>query len=872
MEAIKGLYHPDKIDAESFIENFTIRLKEFAAILKTLEKQGKKPLQHFLITGKRGMGKSTLLRRIFLEAEKKPVSDKLFAVRLGSEQYRLSRLYKLWEEVIKHLSIEEPLLNDKRLQLSEEKHYEESIIQIVVSYLNEQDKTLLLLIDNFDQLVDKLSTKEQHALREILIQYPVQIIGTTIFYDEHFISYNKPFFDFFKVVSLKNLNKEESVEFIKQLAAKEEIENFEQIFTEQKSKIQTLRILSGGVPRTLVVLLSILSKQNTGGAIDYLNEMLEQVTPLYQDRMKALSPQQQEIMHHLAIRWDRTPVKELATDMRLPSKSISAQLAQLEGNGYINKINTTNRNLFYEIDERFFNIWLLMSEASAYDAKRVLWLTRWLDMFYDSKQLEDYALYCNTNLKQAKPANRFLITRALSESEKLSYKIKDRLVSETSKDLSVSLPEIKQWETTYGKKKADNIKALTITINDLIEKKDFNKALSQLNVLKDTDEKNALSGIGYVYELKQDYDNAEKYYMMAVEKGHLAATANLGRLYDDVKKDYDNAEKYYLMATEKGNVAAMYNLGNLYREVKQDYNNAEKHYLMAVEKGLADAMYNLGLFYEEVKKDYENAEKYYLMAVEKDHTNAMYNLGLFYDEVKKDYTNAEKYYLMAVEKGDVDAMYNLADLYREVKKDYDNAEKNYLMAAEKGHTNAMYNLGLFYHEVKKNYENAEKYYLMAVEKGEVAAMNNLAFLYFLKNDDSKKEKALEIISGINNIEAKAIFISTYILMLLWNGKIKEAHKFLNILLDGHIKDETAVPIISANLTRLLVFKQKQILHTLFKKQNRLIDIFKPVYFALMHEMKAEFPNEYLRMPEELEEPVSDLLKFVQQERDRLGIA
>src|SRR5689334_15884117 len=98
MEAIKGIYHPDKIDAESFIANFTIRLKEFAAIIDTLKKQGKKPLQHFLIIGKRGMGKSTLLRRIFLEAEASPINNKLIAVRLGTEQYKLSRLYKLWEE------------------------------------------------------------------------------------------------------------------------------------------------------------------------------------------------------------------------------------------------------------------------------------------------------------------------------------------------------------------------------------------------------------------------------------------------------------------------------------------------------------------------------------------------------------------------------------------------------------------------------------------------------------------------------------------------------------------------------------------------------------------------------------------------------
>src|ERR1035437_7315113 len=127
MEAVKGIYHPDKLDAETFITNFTIRLKELASIIDNLKKQKKKPLQHFLITGKRGMGKSNLLRRLYLEAKKRPLSNKLIPVRLGSEQYKLSRLYTLWEEVINYLSLEDASLKEKRQKISEEKNYEEHI-------------------------------------------------------------------------------------------------------------------------------------------------------------------------------------------------------------------------------------------------------------------------------------------------------------------------------------------------------------------------------------------------------------------------------------------------------------------------------------------------------------------------------------------------------------------------------------------------------------------------------------------------------------------------------------------------------------------------------------------------------------------------
>jgi hypothetical protein len=36
-------------------------------------------------------------------------------------------------------------------------------------------------------------------------------------------------------------------------------------------------------------------------------------------------------------------------------------------------------------------------------------------------------------------------------------------------------------------------------------------------------------------------------------------------------------------------------------------------------------------------------------------------------------------------------------------------------------------------------------------------------------------------------------------------------------------------------------------------------------------MQAELPDEYLKMPEEITEPVNDLLVFVKEERERLGI-
>lgn len=97
-------------------------------------------------------------------------------------------------------------------------------------------------------------------------------------------------------------------------------------------------------------------------------------------------------------------------------------------------------------------------------------------------------------------------------------------------------------------------------------------------------------GLYYKYN-KRQYDLAEKYYLMAIEKDNVSSMNNLGILYFDQGK-YDLAEKYLLMAVNKSNPRAMNNLGYVYKKSKSYY-FAEKYYLMAIKKNNINAMNNL---------------------------------------------------------------------------------------------------------------------------------------------------------------------------------------------------------------------------------------------------------------------------------------
>jgi DNA-binding transcriptional regulator GbsR (MarR family) len=83
----------------------------------------------------------------------------------------------------------------------------------------------------------------------------------------------------------------------------------------------------------------------------------------------------------------------------MESKNVSAQMKVLEQNGYIIKDDIPGRTNYYLIDERFFNIWLLMSEGTKKDGQRVLWLTKTLDMILDQDEIGNYAKNCFGKMK-----------------------------------------------------------------------------------------------------------------------------------------------------------------------------------------------------------------------------------------------------------------------------------------------------------------------------------------------------------------------------------------------------------------------------------------------------------------------------------------
>ena len=253
--------------------------------------------------------------------------------------------------------------------------------------------------------------------------------------------------------------------------------------------------------------------------------------------------------------------------------------------------------------------------------------------------------------------------------------------------------------------------------------------------------------LGVLYDLQNRFEEAEKYYLAAIEimkrlveknadayEPALAASYNnAGNFYSDQGQS-DKAEKYYLAAIEirerlveknaaayEPDLATSYNnAGNLYSNHGQP-EKAEKYYLTAIEirerlvkrnaeayePDLAVSYNNVGVFYDDQNQS-EKAEKYYLAAIEIRERLVKRNAEAYEPNLAMSYNNAGVFYKKQGQSEKAEKYYLAAIEIRErlVEKNADAYESDLAMSYN--------NVGTFYDDQNQP-DKAEKYFLDAIE-------------------------------------------------------------------------------------------------------------------------------------------------------------
>jgi hypothetical protein len=418
---VSTLYNPQEMREDLFRRSFVVRRALLEDLLRTIREAAPgERFQHTILQGQRGQGKTTLLRKLSLCVRDDPeLSTWLIPILFREEEYSVVALCRLWERTADYLA-EHPGFGKLPEQFEaalESPHYEKDCFDILARSLEREDKHLLLLIDNFGEMLDKFGKTDQQRLREILLtSRRIRIVAGSAATLEQQYDHGKPFFNFFRLRTLEGLNAQEARELMLSLGDEDQKKRMAEILETRPGKLEALRRLTAGVPRTLILLFEIFLDDD-GSAMEDLEVLLDRVTPLYKHCLDDLPTQQQAIVYEIAMGWDALSTREIAAKTRLDSKHISAQLQYLEKNRIVQSESTSKKNKLYCLEERFFNIWCLMRLGRAGDKRRAVWLVRFLEIWCDQEELAERVRRHIAVLQQGKiaPSHATFLTHAFLE-------------------------------------------------------------------------------------------------------------------------------------------------------------------------------------------------------------------------------------------------------------------------------------------------------------------------------------------------------------------------------------------------------------------------------------------------------------------------
>ena len=800
-----AVYNPAILDDDEFLEGFVARRELTERLLRRLREITPKDVaRHLLIIGQRGMGKTSMLRRIALGVTQDPgLSAVLLPLGFREEQYNVHNLHVFWcncldalgdylEKVGRHDQATKLDLEISKLALKGSDPDGIAACALFKEWCAKEDKRPLLLVDNIDLIFSGLIEQQQWGLRRILQERGgVVVIGASAGLMEEAIKIDEPFYDFFQVHQLEKLSHPELLSCLRQIALKrgEAGTRVIKVLDNDPARIHTLYDLTGGNPRTLVLLYLLLELDSEGDVMDDLERLLDQVTALYKARVEDLAPQTRVVLDAVALAWNPVTVAKIAAETGIGSTSISSQFDRLMKMGILEKVSlSTPAPVGYQMGERFFNIWYLMRNASRRQRNRLRWLTEFLRRLYSPQQIsemaDDYIRRHNQKVRcsgsyglalaeavgdsSLRHAMNHMVTKIIQEQAELHKDMDKRDLDQTTLTMDEMKKRVLDCKRDWGNTSAEEFWDLlggcpTLTIegkqaitNDL-NKLDLSQITSfEEGLREETEEFGTIIGLPDAVEslhralregVIESYDDLS--HSLAAAKAYNAPELPLIMIWlaDDESLSLASAncvplvstlQNLFQMSGEQYNATCYFSLGR-FLAINGLPLEAERAYRKVIELDPQNALPwdKLGNLLMEQTNRYDEAEQAYRKSIEIDPTDAAqwYNLGNLLQDYLNRYDEAEQAYRTAIELNPKDAWTwnNLGTLLWNHLNRYNEAEQAYRKAIELDPkaTLQLINLGTLLQCKLNRYDEAGQVYHKAIKLDPKAdwAWNSLGNLF-----------------------------------------------------------------------------------------------------------------------------------------------
>ena len=378
-------FQPDAMDKEMLERLFTGRnrrnlLTKLTNEIKSAVKN--RTPRYYLIIGPRGVGKTHFISLLYHDVM--AGIENVLPIKLSEEEYSIYRVSDLLLRMLGMTGERE------RINFGEfERMSDDEVVVAALEELKSKGKTIVLFLENLNQILgEQMSKKEVQRLRSIFQTENIFTVVTSaplVFpqVSEH----QEPFFNFFDIIYLKELTRDELKELVREIAEIENNEEFLSKMDEYAQKIDAVGVLTGGSPRMAILLYELMSKGKIVDVEKAFFKLLDENTPYYQDVFRLLSSQKRKVFDTLISIGKPTTPKEIAKRARLDDKTVNTQLRRLEKDGYVisRRMGKTTK---YEVRERLFRLWREL-RRQPFAMQKLSILVEFLELWYSLEERKE---------------------------------------------------------------------------------------------------------------------------------------------------------------------------------------------------------------------------------------------------------------------------------------------------------------------------------------------------------------------------------------------------------------------------------------------------------------------------------------------------
>ncbi len=405
---------------------------------------------HHLYIGSRGIGKTHLISLLHHRlSQRQDVMNRALIAWMREEEWGITNFFELILRILRTLDQTYPALD---LALRIEGLYSMSQSQaaelaprILLEILD--DKTLVILVENIDDLFDQIGDTGQKALRTFIQNHSkFSIIATSPAIFRGISLQSSPFFGFFQNEVLERLDFEEVLLLLEKIAT----DRGDAILAEYiqspegRARVRAVHHLAEGNPRIYIIFAQFLTKEALDELVTAFMHTLDELTPYYQARMKELPGQQRKILEYLIQYRGAAQVKKISQACFITHQVCSSQLKQLKDKSYVQS-TALGRESYYELSEPLMR---LCMDVKRQRGEPVSLFVELLQIWYSVPELEAWVAdpSRNTGMSSTYLESALEALKTNDDDPKLGPALKDfeihRIGGDWSRGLSV-LEEIR---------------------------------------------------------------------------------------------------------------------------------------------------------------------------------------------------------------------------------------------------------------------------------------------------------------------------------------------------------------------------------------------------------------------------------------------